>query len=157
MTHPLLKRLEGSRAVLLAVIADLPDSALDRRATEGWSIREMLTHLVNAEEDHRRVIAVVAAGEAHRLPATLDMNAHNEQRVAARGHLTKEELLAALADQRRQTETLLLQLRADQMEWIAPHPVLGDKTLDEVFRIIGMHERLHARDIAALLGDHDAH
>ena len=155
MTHPLLKRLEGSRAALLAVIADLPDSTLDRRAAEGWSIREMLTHLVNAEEDHRRVIAVVAAGEAHRLPATLDMNAHNELRVAERGHLTKEELLAALADQRRQTETLLLQLRTDQLNWIAPHPVLGDKTLDEVFRIIGIHERLHARDIAALLGDPD--
>lgn len=147
----ILKRLAASRAALFSMVAELPEATLDWRMDGGWSIREILTHLVNAEEDHRRVIEVVARGEAHRVPTELDMNAHNEQRVSERGHLLKSDLLVALSAQRAATERLYQQLDAGQLSLIAPHPVLGDQTLEAIFRIIGLHERQHTRDIAAIL------
>jgi uncharacterized protein (TIGR03083 family) len=153
MSHPIAEKLKQEREKLLALLSDLTEEALDRRRGDAWSIREMLTHLCNAEDDHCQVIRVVAEGQSERLPTTFDLNEHNEQRLAERGHLTREQLLAALAEQRASTEALLESLGAAQLEVSANHPALGEITLGKIFRIIGLHERMHRQDIEAALKD----
>jgi uncharacterized damage-inducible protein DinB len=148
----ILETLATKRERLRAVVDGLSEADLDRREGDGWSIREILTHLLNAEEDHCRVIAVVAKGQAHHLPADFALDEHNAQRLAERGHLTGPDLLSALAAQRARTEALFHRLRAEQLDWVAPHPALGDKTLGDIFRVIGLHETMHTREIEALVG-----
>ena len=149
MTHPILTKLAKSREALLAAIADLPEETLDRHPADGWTIRQVLTHLVNAEEDHCQVIEVIVRGETDRLPAEFSLDEHNERRVAERARWTRSELLDALTAQRRETEALLNRLSADQLALRGRHPVLGEKSVDELFRIIALHERMHAQEIAA--------
>ncbi|MBA3531251.1 MAG: DinB family protein [Ardenticatenales bacterium] len=153
MVHPIADKLKQEREKLLAVVSELTEEALERRRGDGWSIRELLTHLCNAEEDHCRVISVVARGQSERLPTALNLDEHNERRLAERGHLTREQLLVALAEQRVKTEALLEKLTAEQLELKANHPALGEITLGKIFRIIGLHERMHQQDIAAALKD----
>jgi uncharacterized damage-inducible protein DinB len=153
MTHRTLEKLAASRQALLDQIADLSEDALDQRYGDGWTIREILTHLLNAEEDHCRVIAVVAKGEAHRIPAVFALDEHNQARLTERGRLSRSALLAALDEQRSKTEALFNRLSEDQLAMIAPHPALGEKTLDEIFRVMALHERMHTREIAIARAD----
>ncbi len=97
MTHSILPKLARSREKLLALVSDLSEEALDQHLPDGWTIRATLTHLLNAEEDHCRISAVIASGEIHRLPPAVDIDAYNAERLAARGRLTRDALFAALA------------------------------------------------------------
>jgi uncharacterized protein (TIGR03083 family) len=151
MTHTILTKLARSREKLLALVSDLSDDALDQHLPDGWTIRAALTHLLNAEEDHCRISAVIASGEIDRLPPTIDIDAYNAERLAARGHLTRDDLFAALAAQRERTITLFNRLTEDQLARSGPHPALGEMTAGNIFRVIAMHEQMHTRDIAALL------
>ena len=151
MTHPTLTRLARSREKLLALISDLSDDALDQRLPDGWTIRAALTHLLNAEEDHCQISAVIASGEIDRLPPTIHIDAYNAERLAARGHLTRDELFAALAAQRERTIMLFNRLTEDQLARSGPHPALGEMTAGDILRVIAIHEQMHTRDIAAAL------
>lgn len=152
MAHPTLEKLAKDRERLLAAVAEIPDEAFDQRVSDGWTVREALTHLVNAEEDHRSVIEA-AVGEGSRLPTDFELDAHNRRRVDARGTLGREALLELLAEQRARTEELYGRLSDDQLAIEADHPVLGRAALGKIFRIIGMHERMHAQEIAAAVAD----
>jgi uncharacterized damage-inducible protein DinB len=151
MTHAILIRLARSREKLLALVSDLSEEALDQRLPDGWTIRSALTHLLNAEEDHCRISAVIASGEIERLPPTVDIDTYNAERLAARGRLSRAELFAALAAQRERTVALFNRLTEDQLTQSGPHPAFGEMTAANVFRIIAVHEQRHMRDIAALL------
>jgi hypothetical protein len=65
--------------------------------------------------------------------------------------MSLDDLLAALDDQRRKTEVLFHTLSADQFTWRGIHPVLGDMSVEGIFRIIGIHEQIHLREIEAIL------
>lgn len=157
MTHATLTRLAQHRDTLLGMVADLPEEALDWRAEEGWSIRQILTHLVNAEEDHRAIIEAVVDGNTDRIPIEFDIDTHNNGRVAGRGHLDKAGLLAGLAAQRELTQDLFERLSEAQLDLLAPHPALGEMSLGNIFRVIAMHEKMHAREIELIRARHKAH
>ncbi|HEX3053660.1 MAG TPA: DinB family protein [Aggregatilineaceae bacterium] len=151
MAQQILVKLAKSRETLLSVITTLNENLLERRSSDGWSIRQILTHLVNAEEDHRQVIEVTLLGRTDLIPREFSLDKHNQQRLHERGSLSYEAIRAGLDEQRRATETLLQSLSDEQLATNVPHPALGNKTVDEIFRVIALHERMHAQEIAALL------
>lgn len=148
----LLDRLNKSRARLLALVEPLTEDDLDRPAAADWTIRHILSHLVTAEEDHRRVIEVIVQGETERLPREFALDAHNARRLAELGQLSREALLAALAEQRAQTVALIQSLDEEALARRGPHPALGEMSTADIFRIIAVHEGRHLRDIEAALG-----
>lgn len=152
MTHPTLTKLARNRERLLDQVSGLPDEKLDLCLSDGWTIRETLTHLLNAEEDHCRVIAVIARGQTDRLPTAFDLDAHNAQRLQERGRLALSDLINGLAAQRERTIALFSRLSETQLALSGPHPALGEMTIGNIFRVIAMHEQIHTRDIQALLG-----
>jgi hypothetical protein len=149
--HPILSKLDVSRAKLLASIDGLADTALDARPADGgWSIRQNLTHLAASEADHCRVIEVIAAGQPDRLPEAIDRDAHNAARLDELGSLRLAQILEALADQRARTEALFAQLTPEQLEIVGLHPVLGEMAVSAIFRMLAIHEQMHIREIAAI-------
>ncbi len=151
MAQGILEKLAKQREQLIAVVGALPEEAMERAVEGEWSIRDCLTHLANAEEDHCRVIAVAVRGDGARLPASLDLDEHNRQRLAQRGRLERDDILAAMAAQRERTEALFNRLSEEQLELAVRHPALGDMTVAKIFRIIGLHEKMHLKEIEAAL------
>lgn len=137
---------------MLAVVEPLTEDDLDRPAAGDWTIRQILSHLVTSEEDHRQVIEVIVRGETDRLPREFALDAHNARRLAELGQLSREALLAALAEQRAQTVALVQHLDEAALAQRGPHPALGEMSVDDIFRIIAVHEQRHLRDIQAALG-----
>lgn len=155
MAHKTIERLTASRTRLLNVIERMEASDLDRPAQHdgeaGWTIRQVLTHLLNAEEDHCRVAAVISRGQADRLPSEFSLDDHNQARMVERGTLSRADLLSALAAQRERTLELFRGMDESALEQAGRHPALGEMTVGNIFRIIGMHEKMHLRDIEAAL------
>jgi len=151
MTHAILSKLAKNRDSLLAAVADLSEEELDTRSADGWTIRQILTHLVNAEEDHRSVIQAIRRGEAHLVPRQISLDEYNARRLDERGTLARQQLLDALQEQRQETEHLFQELSENQLNLPGTHPVIGDTTVADIFRIIALHDRMHTQDIRALL------
>jgi uncharacterized damage-inducible protein DinB len=151
MSDQTLAKLVRNREKLLALVADLADEQLDARLQDGWTIRETLTHVLNAEEDHCKVCAVISKGQLDRLPKSIDLDAHNAESLANRGYLNRADLFAALVAQRERTLALYHSLSVEQLELLGNHPVLGEITVGNIFRWIAVHDSWHVRDIQALL------
>jgi uncharacterized damage-inducible protein DinB len=153
VAHPILEKLSRERESLLSTIEGLEGDSLDRRVGHGWTVREVLTHLANAEEDHCKVIALTVRGDAARLPAEFSLDHHNAQRLSERGYLSLEQILSALSDQRQRTRELFERLNEEQLEMPVRHPALGETTVSKIFRVIGLHERMHLKEIVRALED----
>ncbi len=151
MAHKTLEKLAKEQDALFALVEPLTETQLDRQYGDGWTVRDILTHLWNAEEDHCRVIAVIARGDGDKIPAQFDLDHHNDDRLKARGHLTKADLLAGLRAQRERTEGLFDRMTEEQLEMSGRHPALGEMAVGKIFRIIGIHEKMHAQEIAEAL------
>lgn len=147
MSHKLLEKLAKEQSALFTVVEPLSEAELDIHYGEGWTIREILTHLWNAEEDHCRVIATIAKGEHEKLSGELNLDDHNAARLQERGTMTKADLLAGLAAQRARTEGLFNRLGEEQLALEGRHPALGQITIEKIFRIIGIHMKMHLQEI----------
>lgn len=153
MAHKTLEKLARDRAALVERVRDLSDADLDAPHGEGWTIRETLTHLLNAEEDHARIIATVVRGDSDKLPQNLDLDRYNADRIETRGTLPLDALLEGMAAQRARTEALFNRLTPAEMDIAFRHPALGDTTVSKLFRIIGLHEKMHLQDIESALAE----
>ena len=73
-------------------------------------------------------------------------------RLSQQGQLTLEQLLTKLAAQRQRTVALFERLNDnDQLDIIGRHPILGEMSVGNFFRIIALHEQEHIREIKAAL------
>ena len=152
MADKILDRLAQQREATLETLDALTESQMDQAVDDEWTVRDVLTHLLNAEEDHCRVIAVAVRGDMDSLPRTFNLDTHNQERLAARGALTLEDLRAALVAQRERTTALYHRIDAEQLDMPVPHPALGETTVGKIFRIIGLHEKMHLKQITDVLG-----
>ena len=62
-----------------------------------------------------------------------------------------DAILAAMAAQRERTEALFDKMSDEQLDKPFRHPALGETSVGKVFRIIGIHERMHLQEIEAAL------
>jgi uncharacterized protein (TIGR03083 family) len=118
---------------------------------DGWTARDLLAHLVSAEQGHQQWIAYVAAGGPG-VPVDFSVDRFNAEKVAARSGCAVETLLAELKTVRAQTVNLVASLSDDDLARRGRHPALGEGTLvSDGVRIVFMHVRLHLRDLNRML------
>lgn len=156
MPDSVLNRMARNREKLLGIVTTLDDDAFNQTHHDPehggtWSVRDILTHVLNAEEDHCRVAALIARGDLDRLPSDFDLDAHNAHRLAERGTLTRDELFAALDHQRQRSIDLYSGFSDEQRALSGPHPALGEISVSGIFKVIAMHDLLHLRDLQAIL------
>jgi hypothetical protein len=147
VSHKILDKLAKDLSALNTVVEPLSEADLDKQHGDGWTIREILTHLWNAEEDHCRVIATIAKGEHEKLAGDLNLDEHNSIRLNQRGSLSKADILAGLAAQRARTEGLFNRLSEEDLGLEGRHPALGQITIEKIFRVIGIHMKMHLQEI----------
>jgi uncharacterized protein (TIGR03083 family) len=122
--------------------------------SDGWTVRDLLAHLVTAEQGHQRLIADVTAG-GFGAPVGFSVDRFNAAKVAALRGCTGEELLADLVKVREQTIALVAGLTDDDLARRGRHPALGeDVALNDFIRIVFMHVRMHLSDLNRSLSVH---
>ena len=171
--HPrvaeLVDLLTRGRAALLAAVASVPAEQLERRPTpDGWSVAEVLDHLLMVESGSARLLAkrLQRAREAGLGPETETSSVLDRlpgydpiggparvapEMVRPREGATAETALAGLQEAR---ETLLGVLRDGDglaLEQVtAVHPVIGDIDVYRWVLFIAKHEQRHEQQLRSI-------
>ena len=91
-----------------------------------------------------------ARAESHYIPRPdFDLDFWNRRQVEKRAGKSPSDLLAELESSRAAILKLLTDLPEPTLDLPVRHPAYGDMTVEDVFRILGFHERLHADEIRA--------
>lgn len=143
----ILSKMQATRAELRSFVEGLDQAALTWHPPGGdWSIRDNLAHLADAERAHRRFVRAVLEGRSTRLEG-FDLNRWNEEHVARRAGQAVDEILGALRAERQETLAFISTIPPDAWDRQGDHPALGRVSLKQVIRIIGVHERMHLKEI----------
>jgi hypothetical protein len=144
----ILPMMEATHTKFKAFFAALDGDAVQQPAAGNpWNPREIVSHLVDAERAHRRFIELVAAGNPPAKIDNFDLNAWNAARVAKRANQSLDELMSTYDEERRTTIEVLKGLPDDAWEKSGDHAALGHVTVEQVARIIGLHERAHLKEM----------
>ncbi|MBW7881063.1 MAG: DinB family protein [Caldilineaceae bacterium] len=142
----MLEKMAKTHAKMLDYLATLDEAAANaRHEGDGWSARETIAHLADAERAHRRFIQALVEGRPPAKVEGFDLDAWNAAKVAKRAQQSLSEVLADFERERNETLAYLPTLPDDAWELAGDHPALGHVTVEYVARIIGLHERDHLR------------
>ncbi len=150
----ILTKMTDTRAALMAFLAALDEETCNTRPADGrWTIRENVAHLVDAENAHRRFVEILLAGETPPAMEDFDLDRWNNAKVSRRAEKSTAELLAALQLEREKTLATIAAIPATGWEITGNHAALGEVSVRQVVKIIGMHERGHLKDMRAVLAE----
>ncbi len=144
-------KLTKARSKLLATVEGLDEAEWNWLPREGrWSARLTLAHVGSAHWSHLEVARRLVAGEAADIPG-FDLDEWNEARVAERAGWSAERVLADLQAAQQATSAFLAGLDPEELAVRGSHPALGEVSVDQVLRVIALHDNMHRRDILNLL------
>lgn len=150
----MIEKMTAVRHELVALVEGLDDAAQNFRPADGrWTVRENVAHLVDAEKAHRRFIQAVLAGRELSASAEFDLDRWNNSHVEKRAGQSTAELLVELAAQRDETLAVIRGISAADWQKEGDHPALGRIAVRQVAKIIGVHEKMHLRDMQSVLAE----
>jgi uncharacterized damage-inducible protein DinB len=148
-------RLLAARGRLLSAVEGLDEAQWDWQPDDGrWSVRLTLAHVGSAQWSHLEVARRLAAGETVELPG-FDLDAWNEAQIAKRAGWPVDRVLADLEAAQQASFAFLDGLDAETLARTGTHPALGEMSVGQVIRVIGLHDNVHRRDLLRLLGEMD--
>ena len=143
-------KAQAARTRLLATVEDLDAAAWEWRPEDGrWSVRLVLAHVGSAQWSHLEVARRLLAGQEVDLPG-FDLDAWNEAHVAERADWPLERVLADLEAAHQATLALLDELDDEKLAVSGQHPALGEVSVGQILRVVGLHDGLHRRDVLSL-------
>jgi uncharacterized damage-inducible protein DinB len=143
-------KLTAARDRLLSAADGLDKGQWEWRPDDGrWSVRLVLAHVGAAQWSHLDVARRLVAGEVAEIP-DFDLDAWNNAAVAKRADWSVEQVLADLDAAQRATFDFLDGLDAEKLAITGSHPALGELSVGQVVRVIGLHDGLHRRDVLRL-------
>jgi DinB superfamily len=138
--------------VLRSLLGGLPLQVIQAPNAEGWSLKDIVAHLVDVEE-----VAFVERmqrmlDEERPLVRSIDPPA----RLAAGGYAARplEELLKELEQRRARDVIWLRGLRAEQLGRVGVHDEVGEITVSDIAHQWAAHDMAHLRQMAHMLQAH---
>lgn len=144
-------RREGQKT--LEFFRSLPEESWEQPVySDGaaWSVRRLLAHFVAAEAGMLALARNVLAGGGG-VPEDFDLNAYNERKAAALDGEPIPALLAQFDALRRENADLVDGLSEDGLQRQGRHPWLGVVPLEEVFKLLYIHNQIHQRDVRSVV------
>lgn len=152
-------KLESERARLNQVTAEMSREELLEPHASGWSAKDLLAHLVIAEElnvkfarafvelDNPKQLKIFRADfpdYPHEQFTFDEFNAYMTDKLRAQ---TLDLVLSEIVRVRGETLAWLDTLREEQLERRGLHAVWGETTARGMFRILALHDKMHREDL----------
>jgi hypothetical protein len=140
-----LATMRNTPAVLQALLAGQPDDVLLRPNPEGWSIKDIVAHMHDAESIAFTVRIGRILDEEQPAIASIDPDG----RIRAGGYAERDlpELLAELAERRPGHLAWVQSLTAEQLARVGQHDRAGAITPAAIIHQWAYHELAHVRQI----------
>ncbi len=145
----LIKRLGDEGEKTVEFFRQLQPEDWSRQVyTDGarWTVREVLTHFVNAESSvYRLVLNIVDGGEG--VPEDFELDRYNERKVKQHQDKDMDVLLADFTALRQRTIALIQGFTPDDLEKRGRHPFLGIARIEDIVKLMYRHNQIHQREI----------
>ncbi len=146
-------RLAEARDVLNIVLDQVGDR-WDRQVYSdgaGWTVYQLLIHLMISDRGQTRTVQQIAIGEDP-IPADFDLERYNRRSVEKSVGVTPEAARAALAESRAELLTWLETVDETALDRQGRHASLNIFSVAQILKMMAIHERDHANDLAKALG-----
>jgi len=140
--------VEAQRALIDALEQVGPADWLRASPNEGWTVRDLLTHLTTAESSFVPTLRRMAAGEGG-VPADFDPNRWNAGQLRRRGEVPPEQLRAELESAHTDMLALLDTLDDAALNHRGHLSSGVEGSTEDNFRLVAFHKRTHTEDIRA--------
>ena len=147
-----LELIQQTPHVLRALLAFLPPAVLEAPNTEGWSLKDIVAHLVDAEgiafvERISRMLT-----EERPFIASIDPPA----RLLAGGYAARDlaGLLTELASGREQHAGWLRSFSPEQLQRVGEHDAVGEIRVIDIVHQWAAHDMAHLRQVGLMLQAH---
>jgi len=140
--------VEAQRGLLDALDQVGPADWLRPSPNEGWTVRDLLTHLTTAESGFVPTLRRMAAGEGG-VPADFDPNRWNAGQLRRRGDPPPEQLRAELESAHQAMLALLDSLDDAALDHRGHLSSGAEGSTEDNFRLVADHKRAHTADIRA--------
>ena len=140
--------VEAQRALTDALDQVGADDWLRSSPNEGWTVRDLLTHLTTSESGFVPTLRRMAAGEGG-VPLDFDPNRWNAGQLRRRGDMPPEQLRAELESAHRDMLALLDNIDALALDNRGHLSSGAEGSTEDNFRLVAFHKRAHTEDIRA--------
>ncbi len=152
------EKLNAERGKLLDAFKGLTPEVMTRPFEGGWSIKEVLAHVVMAERVNVKFAKLMLAkespaqleelaGDYPDYPMPFELNKFNAWMTERWRKKSLIEIIDALHATRAETRAWLETLTPEQLERDGAHAVWSKQTVRGMFRILMIHDRFHRGDI----------
>lgn len=127
----------------------LPEEAWTKKVyADGaqWDARETLSHLIQSEASLRTLFQRVAAG-GEGAPVDFDIDRFNREHTGRLAELSRDALLQRYTQEREATAIFAGSLTTAQLTLRGRHPAMGDSSIEDMLKMIYLHNSMHLRDI----------
>jgi uncharacterized damage-inducible protein DinB len=142
--------VDAQRELISALDQISPDAWTSVNANDGWTCRDLLTHLTTAEAGFVGTIRRMAAGEGG-VPADFDPNRWNAGQLRRRGDSTPEQLRSELEKSHQDMLALLESLDDAALDNRGHMSDGRDGSAEDNFRLVASHKREHTAQLRSAL------
>lgn len=152
----LKRKLSEARAYLNEVLDQVEDRwEVQVHSQEGgWTVRQLANHLASADHGHNNMVMNIAEG-INVVPEDFDLERFNrrntEKTVDKPAQLSREELTQQRAELLKWLETV----DEEKLDREGRHGTLRILSVAHILRMMSLHERDHANEIARALAIHE--
>ena len=149
----LISRLEAEKEKTLEFFAALSEDEWEMTLyTDGehWTVRQVMTHLVEAEDSILRLMKHIQSG-GDGVPEDFNLDAYNERKVREGLPGSLHDLPARFSSRRDATIGWVSGLEDDDLSKQGRHPYLGIAAIEEMIKLLYRHTQLHQRDIRRMI------
>jgi uncharacterized protein (TIGR03083 family) len=150
------EELVSAQQQLLQTVAGLGAEDWSRLSpNEGWTVRDLLTHLTTSETGFIPTLKRMAAGEGG-VPADFDPNRWNASQLRRRGDVAPDQLVSEIKSSHAEMLALLEGLDDTALDRRGRLSTGVDGSTEDNFRLVADHKRSHSEDIRAALASTSA-
>jgi len=142
--------VEAQQALLETLDRVGPQDWSRTSPNEGWTVRDLLTHLTTSETSFVPSLQRMAAGQGG-VPADFDPNRWNAGQLRRRGEADPSQLRSELESSHAQMLSLLDDLDDAALDQTGHLSTGVDGTTEDNFRVVSSHKRTHTADIRSAL------
>jgi uncharacterized protein (TIGR03083 family) len=147
----LRRELEQAQRELLDVLDGVgPDDWSRPSPNEGWTVRDLLTHLTTSETGFIPSLRRMASGEGG-VPADFDPNRWNASQLRRRAEQSPDDLRAELERSSADMLSVLDTLDDSALDQRGYLSTGVEGSTEDNFRLVANHKRTHTSDIRAAL------
>ncbi len=151
----LVLKLERSKSDIYAFFESIDEKNWDRivystESSEPWQIHNIFSHLIISEESFLVLFNQMCAGREI-IQNTINIDQFNAEHQKQFVSISKKELIGRFLDNRQNMIQFVMKISQKELSIMGDHPALGISKLEDMIKLIPIHDQMHMKDIKKIL------